>query len=237
VVGLAGQKPLDDYFRRSGPIGRYARERPVKPSAQPTLVRTQHLPPPAETARDLGILATRGPPSVVSSSVIVGQETAQYHDVYGHIADGFGPRGAVHRTACPRFGTAQPVRLPDRHSSGATPGVSPAGAYPLACPPEPPMIGTGRVWAAGSTRSGQTYLNRRRNAGVADIRVFIVAARMRDDRAQDSLEIFCRSAPSSRLVGETSLHRTRRSRDEQPGFPRARCHRRPRLHQGIHSPA
>src|SRR6476660_5214901 len=26
------------------------RERSVKPSAQPTLVRTQHLPPPAETA-------------------------------------------------------------------------------------------------------------------------------------------------------------------------------------------
>ncbi len=31
------------------------RERSVKPSAQPTLVRTQHLPPPAETASDLGV--------------------------------------------------------------------------------------------------------------------------------------------------------------------------------------
>src|ERR1022692_51249 len=29
------------------------RERSVKPSAQPTLVRTQHLPPPRETAPDL----------------------------------------------------------------------------------------------------------------------------------------------------------------------------------------
>jgi hypothetical protein len=36
----------------------------------------------------------------VSSSVIVGQETALYHDGYGRIADGFGAGGAVHRTAC-----------------------------------------------------------------------------------------------------------------------------------------
>ena len=34
------------------------RERSVKPSAQPTLVRTQHLPPPAKTAR---LLRKRGP--------------------------------------------------------------------------------------------------------------------------------------------------------------------------------
>jgi hypothetical protein len=35
-------------------------ERSVKPSAQPTLVRTQHLPLPAETARLLRILALAG---------------------------------------------------------------------------------------------------------------------------------------------------------------------------------
>jgi len=35
-------------------------ERSVKPSAQPTLVRTQHLPLPAETARLLRILARAG---------------------------------------------------------------------------------------------------------------------------------------------------------------------------------
>src|SRR5579872_5021425 len=68
----------------------------VKPSAQPTLVRTQHLPPPAKTARDRDILPPRGPPCVVSSSVIVGQETPLHHDGYGHIADGSGPKGAVH---------------------------------------------------------------------------------------------------------------------------------------------
>jgi hypothetical protein len=35
-------------------------ERSVKPSAQPTLVRTQHLPPPAKTARYLGYLGYAG---------------------------------------------------------------------------------------------------------------------------------------------------------------------------------
>jgi hypothetical protein len=36
-------------------------KRSVKPSAQPTQVRTLHLPPPAETARELGILPPHGP--------------------------------------------------------------------------------------------------------------------------------------------------------------------------------
>src|SRR5271170_4671470 len=36
------------------------RERSVKPSAQPTLVRTQHLPHPAKTARWLRILGYAG---------------------------------------------------------------------------------------------------------------------------------------------------------------------------------
>src|SRR5580704_6494751 len=34
-------------FRRSDAVWRCRQERSVKPSAQPTLVRTQHLPPPA----------------------------------------------------------------------------------------------------------------------------------------------------------------------------------------------
>jgi hypothetical protein len=62
-----------------------------KPSAQPTLVRTQHLPLPAKTTRGLGFLRVRGPSGAVSPCVIVGQETSLHHDGYGHIADGFGP--------------------------------------------------------------------------------------------------------------------------------------------------
>jgi hypothetical protein len=47
----------------------------VKPSAQPTMVRTHHLPPPAETARDLPRRRIRGPFAFshpVSSAVIEG---------------------------------------------------------------------------------------------------------------------------------------------------------------------
>jgi hypothetical protein len=86
---------------RSAPILMGRNRRSVKPSAQPTLVRTQHLPPPAKTARDRGILPSRGPSCAVSSSVIAGQETAPHHDGYGHMADGFGAGGAVRRTAPP----------------------------------------------------------------------------------------------------------------------------------------
>jgi hypothetical protein len=39
------------HFRRSAATQRNRQERSVKPSAQPTLVRTQHLPAPAKTAR------------------------------------------------------------------------------------------------------------------------------------------------------------------------------------------
>ena len=76
---------------------------PVKPSAQPTMVRTHHLPPPAKTARGLGFPPPRGPSCLVSSCVIPSQETSPHHGGYGHIADGIGARGAVHRTACSGF--------------------------------------------------------------------------------------------------------------------------------------
>jgi len=98
----------------------------VKPSAQPTLVRTQHLPPPAKTARERGILRSRGPSCVVSSSVIVGQETALGHESCGHIADGYGAEGAVHRTACSVSGRRKPA-TPGLHESPN----SPAGAADL----------------------------------------------------------------------------------------------------------
>jgi hypothetical protein len=64
------------------------------------MVRTHHLPPPAKTARGLGFPPPRGPSCLVSSCVIPGQETSPHHGGYGHIADGIGVRGAVHRTAC-----------------------------------------------------------------------------------------------------------------------------------------
>ncbi len=47
-------------IRRSAAISMGGNERSVKPSAQPTLVRTQHLPLPAETARCLRVRAGAG---------------------------------------------------------------------------------------------------------------------------------------------------------------------------------
>jgi hypothetical protein len=72
----------------------------VKPSAQPTLVRTQHLPPPALMARELGMPSPHGPSCCVSSCVILSHQSSLHHAGYGHIADGIGAGGAVHRTAC-----------------------------------------------------------------------------------------------------------------------------------------
>ena len=71
----------------------------VKPSAQPTLVRTQYLPPPAQMARELGISRPRGPSGLMSSCVIPGHQTPLHHAGYGHMADGIGAEAAVHRTA------------------------------------------------------------------------------------------------------------------------------------------
>jgi hypothetical protein len=80
------------------PRSRRYRRGSVKPSAQPTLVRIQDLPPPAQTARSPGFPRPCGPLGDVSSCVIVGQEASLHHDGYGHIADGTGAGGAVHRT-------------------------------------------------------------------------------------------------------------------------------------------
>src|SRR5215470_17629076 len=109
----ATQRPNVRYPSLSRPVWRREagcpsgqRERSVKPSAQPTQVRTLDLPPPAKTARDRGILRVRGPSCFVSSSVIVGQQTPLHHAGYGHIADGSGAGGAVHRTACSSWPTA-----------------------------------------------------------------------------------------------------------------------------------
>ena len=64
------------------------RERSVKPSAQPTLVRTQHLPPPAKTARWLRILAAGGPFFSVPACVTLYRCRPSCFGVHGRIADG-----------------------------------------------------------------------------------------------------------------------------------------------------
>src|ERR1039457_4375331 len=76
------------------------RTRSVKPSASPPLFRTQHLPPPAETARGLGIPGLAGCLAVVPLCVMVCRCEPLHSSGYGHMADGIGPEQAVHQTAC-----------------------------------------------------------------------------------------------------------------------------------------
>jgi hypothetical protein len=73
------------------------RERSVKPSAQPTLVRTQHLPPPAKMARWLRILVAGGPFFSVPACVILERCRPSCRGVHGRIADGIGAPG---RSVC-----------------------------------------------------------------------------------------------------------------------------------------
>ena len=50
----------NERFGWSRPISEVARVSSAKPSAQPTLVRTQHLPPPAKTAPGLRVSRLAG---------------------------------------------------------------------------------------------------------------------------------------------------------------------------------
>ena len=150
------------------------RERSVKPSAQPTLVRTQHLPPPAETARELGIPGPRGPSAVVSSCVIGGQETPLRGSGYGHIADRIGPEQAVHRTACSWISMAyrlgeNPPGPPDYHGwSDELAHAWPTGPRAVENPAD---IGvspwTGADLVPPGWRRGASFALRRRVAGRA----------------------------------------------------------------------
>jgi hypothetical protein len=82
----------------------------VKSSAKPTLVRTQHLPPPAETARGLGIPGLAGRLAPVPLCVMMCRREPLHSSGYGHIADGIRPEQAVHRTACSRIAMARRPR-------------------------------------------------------------------------------------------------------------------------------
>jgi hypothetical protein len=78
---------------------RGAEERSVKPSAQPTLVRTQHLPPPAKTARWLRKRGPVGRSLLVTACISVRHCGSMRSSGYGHIADRVRAERAVRITA------------------------------------------------------------------------------------------------------------------------------------------
>ena len=75
------------YVLVSGVFTRMGGERSVKPSAQPTLVRTQHLPPPAKTPPWLRILALAGRFFSVPACVTLSRCRSSYCAAHGRIAD------------------------------------------------------------------------------------------------------------------------------------------------------
>ncbi len=88
------------HIRSSEPICLCQGKRSVKPSAQPTLVRTQHLPPPGKTARSLRKRGPAGRFLLVPLCVIVCRRRSWRSDRYGHIADSVRAERAVRGTAC-----------------------------------------------------------------------------------------------------------------------------------------
>ena len=108
-------------------------ERSVKPSAQPTLVRTQHLPPPAKTARSLRKRGPAGRFLLVPPCVIVCRRRSSRSDRYGHIADSVRAEGAVRGTAC--FADPRPFCPVKRHrtapSDWCMPCIPAAGSPPF----------------------------------------------------------------------------------------------------------
>ena len=97
---------MPHHLRRSEAIWRCRQERTVKPSAQPTLVRTQHLPPPAEMAPWLRKRGPAGRFLLVAPCIRVCHRGSMHSSGYGQIADSVRAERAVRITA--RFADLRP---------------------------------------------------------------------------------------------------------------------------------
>jgi hypothetical protein len=108
------------------------RERSVKPSAQPTLVRTQHLPHPGETACSLRKRGPAGRFLLVTACISVCHRGSMHSSGYGHIADSVRAERAVRITA--RFADPCPFCPVIRRRTARLTGVCrvsrPAGSSP-----------------------------------------------------------------------------------------------------------
>jgi hypothetical protein len=116
-------------LRRSDGIWRCRQERSVKPSASPTLVRTQDLPPPAKTARTLRKRGLAGRFLLVTPCSSVRHCGSMHGSVYVHMVYSVRAKLAVRITA--RFAGPRPFcpvsRAPDRRAyrlAGSSPCCS-----------------------------------------------------------------------------------------------------------------
>src|ERR1017187_7407266 len=118
---VAGDQPDS---RRSGGMLTDQDERSVKPSAKPSLVRTQHLPHPGETAPYLPIFVLAGRFFSVPRCVILWRLTSACRGVHGRIADENRGLGAVRGPSAfhgrPRTGAATTDEGPGARCAGLT---------------------------------------------------------------------------------------------------------------------
>ena len=162
---VAGTSIIQRRLCRSGDMWRCRQERAVKPSAQPTLVRTQHLPPPAKTARWLRKRGPAGRFLLVPSCVIVCRCRSCVAVVTDIWRTASGPKErSVEPLAlpiCARFvplSGHQPAHLTGVCHASRAAGSSPfcsrwAAGSPCSCP---------RPWqAAGSARAISSRLQER----------------------------------------------------------------------------
>ena len=107
--------------------------RSVKPSAQPTLVRTQHLPPSAKTARWLRKRGPAGRLVLVTPCIRVCHRGSMRSSGYGHIADSVRAERAVRITA--PFADPRPfcpvARAPDSRLTGVCAAFRSSGFSPF----------------------------------------------------------------------------------------------------------
>jgi hypothetical protein len=117
-LGLSFSVPLGLAAMAGCPSGQ--RERSVKPSAKPSLVRTQHLPHPGETARSLRKRGPAGRFLLVTPCITMRHRGSMHGSVHGHIADSVRVKPAVRITA--PFADPRPFCPVTGHRTAAHPG-------------------------------------------------------------------------------------------------------------------
>ena len=120
VYSAPGMSIIQHRLCRSEAIWRCRQERTVKPSAQPTLVRTQHLPPPAKTAHGLRKRGPAGRFLLVTACIRMRHYGSTHGSVRVHMVYSVRAKLAVRITA--RFRNLVAVGYGKTRSAGGKPG-------------------------------------------------------------------------------------------------------------------